>query len=87
MPRFFFDVLELSGRITRDEIGTECTSAARARHEADRLLASIFSEAPRRISGEIKVEVRDAAGNAVGGTGVRFTDGSITSPAAVFLGC
>lgn len=65
MPMFFFDIVEIDGTYCEDTIGTDLADNAAAKLEAKRCLAELIKRSLDGDLSEIRVGVRDAAGNLV----------------------
>ncbi|WEK03219.1 MAG: hypothetical protein P0Y65_13525 [Candidatus Devosia phytovorans] len=63
MPLFFFDVIEVDGRITEDIVGVDLPSAEAARHQSDKALAEITTEEIYKGGNfKLRIRTRDANG-------------------------
>jgi hypothetical protein len=63
--RYFFDT-RIDGRLSRDDVGIELPTLARAKEEAEQGLADLAKdELPRIASGTISITVRTESGEEV----------------------
>jgi hypothetical protein len=65
MPKYFFDIVQVDGTVTKDTVGTELADEEAAREEAKRCMADMAPEAIEEEMSEIRILVRDAAGDRV----------------------
>lgn len=66
MPLYFFDVLEIDGRVTEDHYGVELASEEEAIRQANRTLAEMAREEMNRETDfEIRIRTKDAGGKEI----------------------
>jgi hypothetical protein len=65
MPKYFFDIVQVDGTVTRDIVGTELADEDAAREEAKRCLADMALEAIEDEISDIRIVVRNAAGERI----------------------
>ena len=65
MPMFYFDIVQIDGTFVIDSVGIDLASPEAARIEAKRCLAEMLEQAVNDDLSELRIEVRDAAGETV----------------------
>jgi hypothetical protein len=65
MPKFYFDIIQIDGKVTKDTVGTELPDVEAAKEEAKRCLADMSPEAIQEDLSEVRILVRDAQGTKV----------------------